>query len=512
MSGSRPIVLVVALVLVVVAAVVAVDHYVSAPEPGAPGLTGTAAESVGGSVTCPVGDAREGTRATLTAIGPEGGGDGPGQVELGTFGDGDLELAEATRLLPNTAEVTALEGDGDVAAFAHWYDGPVALHREWRLDGEEDLPPGIAAGPCVSATTDRWLVPGMSTVGGHEARLRLANPYETDATVAIRLVTPEGPVEPTVLQNLTVQARSTLEVEVNEHLPERDDVAAEVHVLTGRMAAEGYQLVRQAIGDVDGVSLLAAAAQPSTTWTVPWVADGDGRQSWLWLLNPSDRPAPVELTLHGQEGGVVPEGLAEVTVEPGQLRRIDLRGTFPDGLSSGAVTVRSEGVPVVASGAVRQRADDAEETGLAVQLGSRPDTAWALAGGGTDGRRNQLRLVNPDSEPAVVDVVLFDGTEVGRLEDLTDIEVAPGALVTLDLSPHLEEAEGWAAFVTASEGSVVTGHVGLGEEESLDLVAGPATPAVAWQRSGAALVGRDDPGLTQRTGTEPPGGVRPTTD
>jgi hypothetical protein len=506
MSASRPYVIKVALVLTVAAAVVAVDRSVAPPEPDVADPAQVAAEHVGGSVTCPVGDGRDGTRASVSAIGPGAGEGGPGLVELGAFGDGTLSLNDATRLLPYTAERTTLDADGEIAAFAHFYDGPVAVHREWQLAGEEDLPPGIAAGPCVAGSSDRWLVPGMSTAGGHEARLRLANPYETDATVAIRLVTPEGPVEPTVLQNLTVQGRSTAEIEVNEHLPERDDVAAEIHVLNGRMVAEGYQLVRQAIGDVDGVSLLASAEQPSTEWTVPWVAHAEDRQSWLWLLNPGERPAPVELTLHGGDGGLVPDGLAEVTVEPGQLRRIDLRGTFPDNLTSAAVTVRSDGAPVVASGVVRQEAGDAEDTGMAVQLGARPDTDWVLAGGETTGRSNQVRLINPGSEPAVVDVVLYNGQEVGRLEALSGIEVGPGALVPVDLSSHLGQVESWAAFVVASEGSVVAGHVGRGGEGSLDLVAGPAIPGAAWDRVGPAVVGRHLPGLTQRTGTQPPGG------
>ncbi len=498
MTAPRPTVLVTVLVVAIALAVVAVDRLLPPPEPAADGHVDAATDRVGGTWTCPVGDARAGSATSLLAVGS---GDEPGRIELGTFGDGDLDLGEAGRVRAGAAAGATLEGGAGDAAFAHVYDGPVALHREWRLDGEEDVPPGIAAGPCVAESSDRWLVPGMSTAGGYEARLRLANPYETDATVAIRLVTPEGPVEPTVLQNLTVQGRSTTEIEVNEHLPERDDVAAEVHVLSGRMAVEGYQLVRQAIGDVDGVSLLSPAATPSTTWTVPWVAETGERQSWLWLLNPGDRPAPVELTMHTTDGGVVPEGLAEVTVEPGQLRRIDLRGTFPEDVESGAITARSEGVPVVVSGVLRQEADDAADTGVAVQLGARADTSWVLSGTGNEDRFEQVRLVNPGSEPASVDVALWDGESTRTPEELSGIEVPAGALVTANLGAHLEDAGQWAAIVTATEGRVIAGRVGLGGDEGLDLVAGVGSPGVVWERSGAAVAGRGEPGLTQRTGT-----------
>jgi hypothetical protein len=393
-----------------------------------------------------------------------------------------------------------LETDEGAIA-ARWFDGAVGLHRTWRLGGD-DLPPGTVAGPCVSQIADRWLIPGMTTTGGNEARLRLANQHRSDATVEISFVTPEGVESPTVLQNITVQGRSTTEIEVNEHLPERDDLAAQVRVVSGRVAAEGYQLARQAIGDVDGASLLASTTAPSTQWTIPWVADVAGHQSWLWLLNPGQRPAPVELTMHTPDGGVVPDGLAEVTVAPGQLRRIDLRGTFPEGVGDAAVTVRSEGEQVVASGAVRRSADEAESTGLAVQLGVVGDERWLFAGGGLTDRAEQLRLVNPAGTPAVVDVVLWDGEQTLRPEELTGVEVPPGAMVTHELVDELGEVDSWAAMVEAREGEVVAGHVGRGGPGDLHLVAGPGIAGATLDRAGVALPARRDPGVSLRLGTE----------
>jgi hypothetical protein len=483
-------------------AVLIVDQ-VMPPPPTAPHEVDPAVTTAtGGAWTCPVGDSREGTELTVSAIGPPATGPDAGQLQLGRFADGDLDLGAPTAIAPGSGLQAALEGE-DIAAFARWYDHPVGLYRHWRLSDTDDLPPGRVVGPCLAHDSDRWWIPGMSTAGGHEARLRLANPYDSDATVAIRLVTPEGPVEPTVLQNFTVLGRSSTEIEINEHLPERDDVAVEVQVIAGRVAAEGYQLVRQAIGDVDGVSLLASAAQPSTEWTVPWVTEDDDRFSWLWLLNPGDRPAPVELTLHGTDGGVAPEGLAEVTVEPGQVRRIDLRGTFPEDLTSGAVTARSEGVGIVASGAVRIEAGDPANTGMASQLGAQPGPGWLVAGGATEGRSEQLRLVNAGAEPAVVDVALWDGSEVRQPDELSGIEVPPGSLRLLDLIEHLGEVSEWSVLVEASQGALVVGHVGQGGAEARELVAGPGLSSAAWEPTGPPLVSRHAPGLTQRIGLDP---------
>ena len=509
MTLRSPAVLMLALVAVLAGLVVAVDLTVAPPveETGAVGEATEPATMVGGAWACPVGDTRGGTDLTVTAVAPDLGDGATGRVQLGVFGDGELDLGAPTRVEPGSS-VRGEPGGEETAAFARWDGHPVALWRTWRLSGEEDLPPGRVAGPCLAEDSDRWWIPGMSTAGGHESRVRLANPYESDATVAVRLLTPEGPVEPTVLQNLTVLGRSTTEIEINEHLPERDDVAVDVQVIAGRVAAEGYQLVRQAIGDVDATSLLASATRPSATWTVPWLDGADDRHSWLWLLNPGDRPAPVELTFHDGDGGVAPEGLAEVTVEPGQLRRIDLRGTFPEDMRSAALTARADGQPVVVSGVVRLEADEPTDAAVPVQLGAQPSGSWLVAGGATQGRTEQLRLINPGGEAVVVDVTLWDGEQALRPDDLQGLEVAPGALERVDLVEELGEVDEWVVQVDArDQGQLVVGHVGHGGEEARELVAGVGASAAAWAPEGPAVPARPEAGLTQRLGTglaEPP--------
>jgi hypothetical protein len=369
----------------------------------------------------------------------------------------------------------------------------------------EEFPPGTIAGPCPSAVAGRWVVPGMTTVGGSDARLRIANPYATDATLAIGFVTPEGPEEPLALQNLSVPAGGTMELAVNEFMPERADLSAVVRVLSGRAAVEGYQLTRAAIGDIDGASLLAASTGPSESWTVPWVEDSEAYDSWLWVVNLGDRPAPVELTLHTEEGGVPPEGLSEVTVAPGQLRRIDLRGTLPEGVSSAAVTARSEGAPIHVSAAVQRRDEDPAVSGFVVQLGvPDADADWVVTGGAIgEGRTELLEVVNPGSEPAELSVRLFNGAAVVEPEGFGELTLGPGARMRLDLREPLAGAGSWSAFVTSSAGEVVVGRIGLGgQPDGLHLLATPGTPASAWGAAGEALPSRPVPGSVQRIGTD----------
>jgi hypothetical protein len=496
--------------LVLVLAILAVDVVAPPPPvPTSPDAAQTAAVTpVAGSATCAVGDGREGSEFAVSAARPGDVGERPAEVEIVSFEDGNAERSGVPPVFPGVHARTAVEGGETRAAGVTWRGGPVAVQREWRLEGNEDLPPGTVAGACPTSVAERYVIPGMITVGGSEARIRLANPFATDATIAVGFVTPEGPERPLALQNLSVPAHGTLEVDVNEILPERADLSAVIRVLSGRAIAEGYQLTRSAIGDIDGASLLAASTGPAETWTIPWVTDGDGDEAWLWVVNLGDRPAPVELTLHTADGGIPPEGLSEVTVAPGQLRRVDLRGTLPEGVGAAAVTARSDGAPIHVSGVVQRRAEAVEDTGFAVQLGvPEPDESWVVSGGAIgEGRRERLWIVNRDSEPADLSIALFNGSTVLRPGELSGLRLGPGESQQFILD-ELAGASSWSAFVT-STAPVVVGRVGAGAEGAgLHLVATPGVPAASWGPTTLDLPVRAAPGAVLQLGTAY--GIRP---
>jgi hypothetical protein len=475
-----------------------------APDPVASPSPAPGVEAVSGRSVCALGDDRDGATAVVDVVRPGPTGDAPAGVEVEQFEAGDLVDTATTRLFPGAGSRTVVEVGEAGASDVRWSSAPAVTTRSWRTDGGEDLPPGTAAGPCVPGTAaTSWTVPGLTTTGGAEARLRIANPHGTGATVAVGFLTPEGPEDPTRLRNLSVGPRETIELVVNEYAPEQDDLAAVVEVASGRVAVEGVQLHRSAIGGVDGVSLLQAATEPAETWTVPWLIDGEDRTSWLWIANRTDRSAPVELTYHTEAGGIVPELLAEVSVPPGTVRRIDLTGTLPEGLESAALTARSDGVPITVSGVAELSSDTVDDTGFAVQLGApATDAVWTLTGTGREGRNEQLRLVNPGSEPATVDATLWDGSQASQPDELTGIEVAPGALVVVPLQGLLEGAPWWALTVRADSGEVVVGSVGQGDPDGpRHLVAVTGAPS-AWWTTARAPERRAAPGTAQRLGTE----------
>lgn len=388
------------------------------------------------------------------------------------------------------------------ASVLRWRDGAVAVHREWRLEGVDGYPPAIVAGGCAASSAGVHVVPGLSTAGGDEARLRLANPHLTPASVAVRFATPGDPEAPLVLRNLSVPPRSVRELVVNDTLPERADLAALVEVTSGRLAVEGLQVARAAIGGIDGATLLASTTRPGEDWTVPWLVDDPDHASWLWVVNRGERTATVELTLHLADGGELPIGLSAVSVPEGELRRVDLAGTVPEGSEAVALTARSNGVPIVVSGGVIRRDDDPARTGLAVQLGVATSGRWVVSGRMDEARREALVVANPEADPAVVDVTLFAGVQTAAPDGLQQITIPAGGRRVLDLTADLPSSGAWTAFVTAREGSVVVGRVGVTDDDGpLELVATPAQSSASWLETSSGLRPVARPGLVTQLGT-----------
>ncbi|MEX1162628.1 MAG: DUF5719 family protein, partial [Nitriliruptor sp.] len=461
-------------------------------------------EAVSGRSICAVGDARPGTTLAVDVARPGVAGDAPATTEVIGFEGGRATTLATSRLFPGAASRTAPDAGASSAVDVRWSGGPAVTARAWRLDGEEDLPEGTAAGPCVPGTAaTSWTIPGLTTAGGAEARLRLANPHGSGATVAVGFLTPEGPDDPTRLRNVSIAPRETLELVLNEYLPEQPDLAVVVEVASGRVAVEGVQLTRSAIGGVDGVSLLQPATEPSEVWTVPWIIQGEGRSSWLWITNRTDRSAPVELTYHTPDGGIVPELLSEVSVPPGTVRRVDLAGTLPEGIDSAALTARSDGVPVTISGVARIEAEDPSDTGFAVQLGAAAsDGTWTITGSGAIRNTEQLRLINPGSEPVTIDAILWNGSQASQPPELAGLEVAPGALLTVPLQGLLDGSPSWALTVRSATGEFVAASLSSGDPDGArHLVSTTGAPS-SWWTTPRSPLRRLAPGTAQRLGTE----------
>lgn len=473
------------------------------PASDAPSADGPAAATAGAWV-CAAGGTDEGSSVEVVAAAPPREGGAPATLAIAPFGDGSVLEREVTQVFPDSSLSTGVDdGISDVGVLARWWDVPAAVSRIWTID-TQGMPGGIVAGPCQSRPSSTWTVPGVATAGGAQSKLVLANPFQTAASVAIELTTPDGLIRPKRLENVVVPARSTTSISFNEHAPEQPDLGAIVRSRSGRVYAEAVQTFDAAIGGVEGTSLVAASAQPHESWTIPSVAVGADASSWLWVTNPSDEPAALLLTLHTPSGGLVPEGLEEVIIDPGTTQRIELVGLLDEETSHAGVTVSSDnGVPVVVAAATQFTAQEAQRTGITVALGTPAlDDTWVLTAGPTEGRKLIIDLADPAADPATVDVAIWNGAGLARPEELQGLRVPAGGSRAVDVTEHLAEATGSVTvFVTTGEGQVAAGLRAYAVEGRRDAVAFIGVPASVFERSLENLTVDFAPELPVRIGT-----------
>lgn len=494
-----------------VAALVGLGFVLDADQPAADAVADAAAEPVrvglasAGAWYCAAGNTSEGSQVRVVAAATPERDDQPAAVTLDTFASGVTVPGEETEVFSGSSYARVVEPDRDeVGIRGRWWDAPVAITRLWSVRGG-DLPDGEVEGPCEPDPSASWVIPGMATAGGADARLYLANPFETDASVTITFTTPEGPIDPKRLENVAVPKRSVQEIRLNDFAAQEPDLGVVITSRSGRVVVEGVQGLNAAIGDIDGLSLVKAARSTAESWTIPWYTDqGDESASWLWVSNVEERPASVSLTVHTEAGGVVPSAIEELTVGPGEVRRFDLRELDPEGRGSAGLTVRSDnGVPIVAAVASTYTGPTEERTGISVQLGApEPDDTWVLTVGGTENRETRLDLANPGATAAVLDVQLWGAEGVTNPPELTNIQVPAGAAGSLDLTPYLSPGEDATAFVIAREGSVVAGRHSSAIEGRRRLAASLGIPGNVWQGGQLVPPVRFESGLPQRIDTD----------
>lgn len=537
--------LLVALVAAVVAAIVAIDLEApsTATRRAEPMVAGPA---TGGVWYCAAAATGEGHETTLSAAAPTSSSD-PAEVEVATLEDGERQVIATNPVFPGSARVTSPTPEdegGTLGAAVRWWDNPVVVSRAWDRESAESVS-GTISGPCASAPSSTWYVPGISTAEGGTARLHLLNPFTVDASVTVTFTTPTSREEPILLQNVSVPAQSVEVVELNEFVPRQADLGVTVRTRSGRVVVEGVQELDAAIGGVEARALAPATPTLSETWVLPWslgdpVAEaddteepdgvepappaegeeptsegdtpvvstsspGNGTASWLWVSNPGEDDAAVTLTLHTSEGPVVPD-VGELMVEGGRVLRIDLRGLLPPGVATAGATLRSEnGVPVAASVSTLMEPEvgDPDETGYTSQRGwPRGAEQWVVPGEAPGDRQQVLHLVNAGGDDAVVDVALWNGTRLHEPSALQDVPVPAGHLVELDVTEVVAGAEQFVAYVTASEGEVVAGRHSVATEGGPDgWIAHVGVPARLWAGGETVPAVGHDPILIEQLGT-----------
>jgi hypothetical protein len=366
----RFLAIVVALVLVAgVAGLVALDRYQPARAIAAPKPSGLAVAPGAATVVCPAQLALPGDEEGRINYDPRfdpaptdvtsvvralargtGGGDvsvvgGSGQVALPTPLGSDSEAAGTS---PWAIQARS---NGQEAA---WATGGAIIRV-----GDGDLR-GLAASACITPGTEAWLIGGETRVQD-SARLLLTNPGLTDVTASFELWDGAGKVDAVGTTGLVVPAQSQRAVLLEGIQADAARLAVHVTASGGDLAAslQDSRLNGLVPG---GVDFAIPGAGPATSQIVPGLnllastfdaANG----SVLRLLNPSTKPATVNVTLWGPDGPVSLPGLDQATVAAGTVTDLSLAGLAKDGIY--AAQINSD-QPVVAAG-LSWRAAGAED-------------------------------------------------------------------------------------------------------------------------------------------------------
>lgn len=463
-----------------------------------------------GGVVCPTGaDTAEPDANLLLLAAPEDGTDVAVRGIVLPLGvDGDRQFVGPTPAGGFERRDILLEDTGWL--WVGWADRALAAWQERRTIGAPGQPRGVIASACLPADASVQTVLGLRTDEGFEALLRLANPFNVDATFAVTFVTTDGTFEPIALRNVSVSAGRRLTVRLNDHVPEEVDVAAIVTVGAGRLAIEGLQRSVAAVNGIEGIAAVAPVTEPSVIWTFPWLPVGPDVEGSVWVLNPHDRPVVVALTLHTPQGASLPDE-ESVEVGPGAVLRLDTADLVSDGSRSVGLTLRSETAGILAGASGMFFAEGGERTGLINVAGARsPDPEWAVAGAVLAERDTALHVVNLDEVEAVPRVTLTTlhregvpapegddasdddqasaqtSREVTRTTVIEDRPLAPGATIRIPLP--LSDAVAFSAVVDGGRGLVVS-RTTFGRD-LLEPVAVAATPSFAWRIVGNPLDGQ----------------------
>ena len=397
------------LIGVLVAVIAVIDVLLPAP-PSAREIVGQGPISAG-TWYCPV-TAGEGEDAVLTiaAIGREA-----SSVVVTRYHDSKaLNDPPAEIAAGEALEVPLAPPQGADPLTVRWKGGPTVVH--WRVDGSGDS----AAAPCESAPSDTWHLTGFDTTLGARSTVHLFNPFGGDAVARLWFATPDGRVDLVIADNQLVKAGTSARIDLVDFQPQQPNLGVTVEVLTGRLIAQGQVALSS------GRALVRGAPISAVEWDFAHIHADQG-QAWLSIQNPSDREASVEVRVSDPKPDVDVLD-RETPVPAGGIVRIDLAdvSTQPD---FGAAVTSIDEAPLVVTAFWTLRTSGG--SGLAASLGAPgAATEWALAGGGSAGRRGEVSIYNPGADDASVTVL----SPQGRLPEWSGLTVKPNTRVTLDLA------------------------------------------------------------------------------
>lgn len=300
---------------------------------------------------------------------------------------------------------------------------------------------------CPTRIQSSWHLPGGSTLDGEELVLRLLNPFTADARVDVWVLSELGSETDDRLEGLTIPARNTRIVVIDEVLPRRESLAVIVRSSTGAV-------IPVMALDRGTDRAVWAGAGSSQGWEFP-VASVDGLDTALVLTNEGSLEVNYLVEFFNEEG--IPSApLAGVIEGPGQAR-------VPLTDWAGADT----GLRVTGDGLFSAAVVGWSATALAVTPGLPTNaTTWLVPGLDTIGANTRLGFLNTGVGEVRVDYMPLGSSGEGGTPGSLTLPAASTATVTLS-DPGTE------AVIVSGDGPFT---VGWWAESAGKVVFGGAVP------------------------------------
>ncbi len=421
------------------------DHVLVIANPSDRARTATVSALAGSIAPPPAGgeEAEEGGEGATTTVA-----DTPTSAADASPPSAEVALPARSRVLYRVADLLRAPLLG---AIVEVEGGEIAVEHE--LTG--DL--GRATAPCSTTVSSTWSFPWGVTTRGNRELLVFMNPFPDDATVDVSFATDEGVRDTRRFSGFVVPGRSVVGAYVDEDVTRKEEVAAEVTVRGGRLVVDRVQTFSGVDGR-EGLTVGLGAPTAAETWMFPDGLTGPGLTEQIVVYNPSDRvaEAQVEVRLDDPATNGVPEPF-ELTVPPGRYAIVNLHEEerVPAGVGHTTIVASLNGVPVVAERAV-SAGEGASRRGVAATLGA-PLAAptWYFPGGGTSPERDEfITLFNASDEDEITySVTALAGGQNLAVQGLQDVELAPGARVTIRLGDHIERED--LPLVVSATGPIV---------------------------------------------------------
>ncbi len=314
-------------------------------------------------------------------------------------------------------------------------------------------PAGDSVTPCADDTSSAWHLADGFTAGGSTETLVLTNPYDDLVLTDLTFSTESGFSEPNAFKGFSVPPKSVKVISIAE-LGNRDEpiIAASVTTRSGRLVVGRAQHFTGAGRLGYDVSLAAPALRDQ--W---WFADGergDGITETFSIYNPTDNDVSVTPFFLGLPSEFDGGGFAPIEVPARQVvvfapfdgvaDDTDDATSDPDFFTTRipngrhAIVFSTLSDPsVVVERVLTRPFGDTIATSVVQGAPPRPDgfvaNRWHIGIGPTEPTEAALVVYNVDQEQATITIEAVGPGGPSAIPSLTDIPLAPGAVLTIDL-------------------------------------------------------------------------------